>query len=241
MQDKIRYRFALSHFQYCKALLLLGEAERALHAATAASYEFPEVYHIMDAVGLSLAAAGRWKETVAHYNAVQGHLKTWPDFARGMPERVLGATFAKLHEDRRRRSSNRDAQIRNFDIDEDNGGWPQTVLHNLTTTKCNIDIRPGLTPKQFMTEYANRNLPVIVPDALKDWPAVKTWQRASFEAKYGKKPVRVRRSVDIAYDNEFGGLRAAEVDLVQYLNDTFGPTDSPITNVTQSRSGDTRY
>jgi hypothetical protein len=262
--DRIRYRFALSHFQYGKALVQLGHADRALELAAAASYDFPDVYHIMDITGVALAASGRWNETLAHYGNVARHLDEWPSDARAMPDRVLGATFAKLLHDhdhkhpgkgqRAAGSGDADASNQNRhrrrpaaaamadgDGAEANGGWPTQILHNLTTTRCNIDVRPGLTPEAFMSEYAGRNLPVIIPNAVADWPARTVWQRGNFAAKYGDRMVRVRRSVDIAYDNEFGGLGAAEVDLRRYLDETFGPAAAPIgVDPAASSTGNTR-
>eukprot|EP00037_Helgoeca_nana_P027621 m.317511 g.317511 ORF g.317511 m.317511 type:complete len:713 (+) comp27556_c0_seq1:333-2471(+) len=264
--DRIRYRFALSHFQYGKALVQLGHADRALELAAAASYDFPDVYHIMDITGVALAASGRWNETLAHYGNVARHLDEWPSDARAMPDRVLGATFAKLlhdhdhkhpgkgqraagsgdadasNQNRHRRRPAAAAAMADGDGAQANGGWPTQILHNLTTTRCNIDVRPGLTPEAFMSEYAGRNLPVIIPNAVADWPARTVWQRGTFAAKYGDKMVRVRRSVDIAYDNEFGGLGAAEVDLRRYLDETFGPAAAPIgVDPAASSTGNTRY
>eukprot|EP00038_Savillea_parva_P015834 m.15070 g.15070 ORF g.15070 m.15070 type:complete len:721 (+) comp3225_c0_seq1:206-2368(+) len=256
ISDKVRYRFGLSHFQLCKALLLLGRADEAFHVASAAARDFPDIYHIMDAMGLALAAQGRWNDVVSHYATVHQFISTWPPSYRDMPLRVLGATLAKLLEDKRRQTHGKDKDRttvgggvsgeRTRDPGNSNGvngGWPTHVLSNLTTRRCNIDVRPGLTPLEFLTEYAHRNLPVIIPKALDDWPAQSVWRRTDFAAKYGRHKVRVRQSVDIAYDNEFGGLEADTVDLNEYLDRYVGPVDARYGvhgNLTAA-AGTTRY
>ena len=50
--------------------------------------------------GLALAALLRWDEAVQHYSTVASIVAQWPSEYRVMPERVLGASLAKILRDR---------------------------------------------------------------------------------------------------------------------------------------------
>ena len=177
--------------------------------------------------GLALAALSRWDEAIDHYRTVARIVAQWPSEHRTMPERVLGASLAKIKRDRavaeRGEGSNRgsdsehasygsDARDRHdtaqeggdgggrgdtssvvkkegdtgvdddantvevaentyrnlmnvTDIDADgdfrtnasgdNGGWPTVQVHSHTSSRCNIDRRPGLTVSEFIREYVH--------------------------------------------------------------------------------------
>src|SRR5215831_17994314 len=64
-----------------------------------------------------------------------------------------------------------------------------------------IDRRSNLSYEAFIHEYVKRNRPVIITDAAKDWPALKTWNLEYFKARYGDvvlpgKSMRVRDMID---------------------------------------------
>jgi hypothetical protein len=61
--------------------------------------------------GLSLAALSRWDEAVQHYATVAAIVAQWPLEYRVMPERVLGASLAKILKDRRA-AERRDIELR---------------------------------------------------------------------------------------------------------------------------------
>ena len=48
-----------------------------------------------------------------------------------------------------------------------------------------IDRRSNLSYEDFIREYVKRKRPVIITDAAKDWPAVKTWNLEYFKARFG--------------------------------------------------------
>jgi len=85
-----------------------------------------------------------------------------------------------------------------------NGGWgTRESIEMAGEGRCNIDIRhPGIdiTPEQFQREYVYLNRPVVLRGLCKDWPATKTWSRASLLNRYGDLPFKVKRGSDIAHD-----------------------------------------
>ena len=48
-----------------------------------------------------------------------------------------------------------------------------------------IDRRSNLGRKALLNEYVNKNLPVILTDAAKDWPAIGKWTPEFFKTHYG--------------------------------------------------------
>ena len=48
---------------------------------------------------------------------------------------------------------------------------------------------PGLTAEQFLSDYVNRLLPVVVPNAVSGWPALTRWTPEWFAENYGSMPI----------------------------------------------------
>ena len=96
-----------------------------------------------------------------------------------------------------------------------NGGWPTREIGGPDAgRRCNIERRTGLSKPEFLREYADKNRPVILKGLLDDWPATTTWRRDEFVAKYGAYNVTLRKSSDVAYDNEFGGTDDFDITLI---------------------------
>lgn len=185
-EDRIRFRFALTHFQMCRTYVLLGRPEQAFEVAAAALQIFPDVYHLHDILGVSLAAQGKLPEAINVYTQFTEALAAWPVEWQLMPERVLGSTLAWLRFGPAAYAANANANAidKGKDnaaaaADADNGGWPtQTVplagekrraqdgssggsggdaMGGRREGRCNIDVRPGLTKAQFIEEYVQRH------------------------------------------------------------------------------------
>ena len=71
----------------------------------------------------------------------------------------------------------------------------------------------------FLSRYADRNLPVIIPDGLKGWDKAK-WTKEGFLKEHGDSKVSVRKSTEVAYDNEFGGMEKAWMSAEDYVDST---------------------
>lgn len=67
MEDKIRFRYGLAHFQLCRLLLLSNKAEEAVQAALWAKREFPPVYQLTDVLSDALAAIGKLPDALSNY------------------------------------------------------------------------------------------------------------------------------------------------------------------------------
>ena len=95
------------------------------------------------------------------------------------------------------------------------------------TGVCNIDRRDSLTRREFLEQYAHRNRPVIVRNQrwadgakqwlLQDWPAVESWSRQRFLARYANTSVELKNSSYIAFDTEFGGLPSNRTTVANYI------------------------
>jgi histone arginine demethylase JMJD6 len=64
-----------------------------------------------------------------------------------------------------------------------------------------IDRRSNLSYEDFIREYVRKKRPVIITDAAKDWPALKTWNLEYFRSRYGdialpRKSMLVRDMID---------------------------------------------
>ena len=241
-EDRIRFRFALTHFQMCRAYIMLGRPEQALEVAAAALQIFPDVYHLHDILGVALAQQGKLAEAVKVYTKFTEALAEWPAEWQLMPERVLGSTLAWLQFGPTAYSKGRSggdgdgnggegggdhggAGGQSVGGDDDstsgnsngNGGWPTETVplaghggdsstrssssSSSSSTRragrCNIDVRPGLTRAQFIAEYADRNLPVLIPDGLREWDRAQ-WTKEAFVKKHGNTKVSVRKSTEVA-------------------------------------------
>ncbi|QRO01489.1 cupin-like domain-containing protein [Archangium violaceum] len=58
-------------------------------------------------------------------------------------------------------------------------------------SKRPVDVRENLTPEEFIHEYIEKNRPVIVTGAMKNWRAPSTWTPESFRELFGDMPVEV--------------------------------------------------
>jgi hypothetical protein len=64
-----------------------------------------------------------------------------------------------------------------------------------------IDRRSNLSYDDFVRQYVKRKRPVIITDAAKDWPALKTWDLEYFKTRFGdvtlpRRAMRVRDLID---------------------------------------------
>ena len=64
--------------------------------------------------------------------------------------------------------------------------WDESFLANRKDSSFDqIDRRANLSYDAFIREYVKRKRPVIITDAAKDWPALKTWTPEYFKSRYG--------------------------------------------------------
>lgn len=118
---------------------------------------------------------------------------------RKMPERVVGSTWAWIsflsNKDTFEKQEKQDKSGCTTNEIDLGGNWGRSHVSQCGT--CNIDRRPGLTKEEFLREYADRNIPVIIPNVrklallliilshkirqgLKDWQASGVWDRDNF-------------------------------------------------------------
>ncbi|WIA16758.1 hypothetical protein OEZ85_013410 [Tetradesmus obliquus] len=92
----------------------------------------------------------------------------------------------------------------------------------------NIERRAGLTPEQFRAQYEAANRPVVLTDAMDDWPALTKWSRQYLTAALAGRPVIVgnmpwRFSAYMAYCDS----GAAQDEMPLYLFDKAFAAASP--------------
>ncbi|WP_394836376.1 cupin-like domain-containing protein [Pendulispora rubella] len=75
-------------------------------------------------------------------------------------------------------------------------------------TFSSIVRRSGLSREEFDREYREPNLPVVMTDALTDWPALGKWTLPWFEQQHGNQPVTV--DVSVAGESYFDRLHRGE-------------------------------
>eukprot|EP00039_Didymoeca_costata_P030624 m.30599 g.30599 ORF g.30599 m.30599 type:complete len:616 (+) comp8216_c0_seq1:85-1932(+) len=218
-EQKITYRFALCHFQFSRLKIILGEYNEALQVASIAKQYFPEVYQVMDIYGLCLAKLGRLQEAKTHYKNFLATIKSWPKDMRKMPERVVGSTWAWIsflsNKDTFEKQEKQDKSGCTTNEIDLGGNWGRSHVSQCGT--CNIDRRPGLTKEEFLREYADRNIPVIIPNGLKDWQASGVWDRDNFLSEFGNQTVTIRHGTDVSYEQEWGGMSVKKIQLSEYL------------------------
>jgi hypothetical protein len=229
MQDKVRFRYGLSHFQLARLLLLTNASKEAVDVALWGQKEFPPVYQLTDVLSVALADAGRFEEALDNYRTHRDRMREWPAEWRMMPERVWGASLAWILEKEKQRTkvdgdgeltddASRDA-ARARSHRNNTGGWsdwsptPASPLASLVSSKCTIEERSAanLTAAVFLRDYLSKNKPVIIRNCSKtgksligDWPALQSWQKDAFLARFGQDTVQARQSSVVAFDNEFG-------------------------------------
>ncbi|MBL9166232.1 MAG: cupin-like domain-containing protein [Verrucomicrobiales bacterium] len=65
---------------------------------------------------------------------------------------------------------------------------------SLSTQKVlQLERRRGLSYRQFIEEHAIPRRPVVLEDAIKDWPALKKWSPDFFRTRYGTRQVTIDR------------------------------------------------
>jgi cupin-like protein len=66
------------------------------------------------------------------------------------------------------------------------GIWDESYLASRKDSSFDqIDRRSNLSYETFIREYVKKKRPVIITDAAKDWPALKTWNMGYFKDRYG--------------------------------------------------------
>ncbi|KAK6099357.1 hypothetical protein MT418_000782 [Batrachochytrium dendrobatidis] len=94
----------------------------------------------------------------------------------------------------------------------------------------NISRRNNLSLSDFLQEYAKPNLPVILTDVVREWPAFKKWSTDFFMDHHGSKTFKAE-AVDISFANYAEYARHAQEEAPLYLfdkgftNDTFLSAD----------------
>jgi hypothetical protein len=58
-----------------------------------------------------------------------------------------------------------------------------------STEPARIERRHDLGPEEFVQSYLRKNRPVVITDAMKDWPSFGQWKPAYFKEKFGHLPV----------------------------------------------------
>jgi histone arginine demethylase JMJD6 len=69
---------------------------------------------------------------------------------------------------------------------------------------ASVDRRTGLTPREFVAEYAAKNKPVVLTDALEHWPALGKWSPEFFAREYPEKLLKFK----------YGGLEMKMNDFI---------------------------
>eukprot|EP00040_Diaphanoeca_grandis_P003040 m.23540 g.23540 ORF g.23540 m.23540 type:complete len:728 (+) comp14243_c0_seq1:794-2977(+) len=86
---------------------------------------------------------------------------------------------------------------------DDDGGWRFTnSMPWAQAPRCNIDRRSNLSVDEFMSEYGERNLPVIITDALHDWPANEKWKKSDFNKEHGDIEITATLSSKVSFSNQ---------------------------------------
>jgi hypothetical protein len=88
-----------------------------------------------------------------------------------------------------------------------------------TATLTSVDRRPGLPVNEFISEYLNPGIPVVIPGAMSQWKAHQKWDSSYFRDKYGEKTVRVGGKKVLLRDFMDTVLASSESAPSMYLNE----------------------
>ena len=212
-RDKVsaetRWKIGLSHFQYCRLLLLDGRAEQAAKEAAKGLKLFPDVYILWNVRAAALSALGNHSDALAVHRQAAAALETDVRSMRSPGETPWWQNEMAVHH--MRTMAQQAVLVRNMadwalsslaggrpsPVDDvppaaregplswSNGDWPtgRLELNISNIDRCNIDRRTDLTKEDFLAEYVDRNLPVIMRGLLTEWPALRTWNRKAFVEK----------------------------------------------------------
>jgi histone arginine demethylase JMJD6 len=86
-------------------------------------------------------------------------------------------------------------------------------------TLTSVDRRPGLPVNEFISEYLNPGIPVVIPGAMSQWKAHHKWDPSYFRDKYGEKTVRVGGKKVMLRDFMDTVLASSESAPSMYLNE----------------------
>ena len=221
-------RLALAHVSLARNLLQLGRLDDAVDAARRGAERFPGHASVGDVLGFALGRAGRMDEAVATFRDFDAQMQaaTASSARRDAPERGRGESLAWLLELQRRPRTGAAAQPAAAAVASDGGapernggwGWDAAVEARWGSARCNIE-RRSVGRAEFLREHAARNVPVILTGALDGWPR-RRWERRALLERYGGRRFAVRRSGEIALDNEFGGAARELTSLEAFVNGT---------------------
>jgi hypothetical protein len=83
--------------------------------------------------------------------------------------------------------------------------WYRTVINprwlELQCPTHHIDRRSGLTVEEFIQQYEIPGKPVIITDAMKEWPANRNWTLAALLRKYGQVKFRTGSGFSMTLEN----------------------------------------
>eukprot|EP01051_Picozoa_sp_SAG22_P002434 SAG22_NODE_108_length_19750_cov_3.848201_3_plen_695_part_00 len=67
------------------------------------------------------------------------------------------------------------------------GGWSDSVLKTFDVDHCDFERKSvkGMTPEQIQGEVFGRGVPVVLTDAMEDWPAFERWTRDGILRNFG--------------------------------------------------------
>jgi len=104
------------------------------------------------------------------------------------------------------------------------GGWSTKVAAGYNTEVCEIASQEAkqLSIETFVKDYLSIGRPVKITNALKDWPAFKTWSRKKLTKLHGS----VIASVSgIPYADAFGGIDGKRIPLKDFVRKHWGSTN----------------
>ena len=97
------------------------------------------------------------------------------------------------------------------------GGWSMRLAPGTWPTRHLVDYKSDLSVRDFLRDYAFRNLPVIVGGLMESWPARRCWRRDSLLKNHGTAEVEVHPSRSVV-ENLRQGHPPERIHLAKYLD-----------------------
>lgn len=105
------------------------------------------------------------------------------------------------------------------------GGWPTTRLPGHDDLSCGVDMYEAheISGDEIFSKYLAHNAPVLIRGLINDWPVAERYKMNVLKEEKGFMGVQAS---DIPYAKKFGGTRAKDMTLGEYI-DSIGKHDMP--------------
>ncbi len=210
------------HEELGQALALLheGRTEEAERIAREARRRFPQSWQVVDILAVTLDRAGKRREAIELLRDVTPDDPCLALLAAQQQRRaldLLAMTAGYIAFPPRRGSQPQRAWEVAYNDGENGGGWSMATDPSEWPQRHHVDVRSGISRREFLEEYVYRNRPVVLAGLVDDWPAWQTWRREDLLRRHGETPIEVHRSADVIEYMQRGDRPVQCIPLAEYV------------------------